>query len=33
MIEEHVESFIVRDATGQELGYFHISFDIYRRSD
>ena len=32
MIEEHAESFIVRDATGQMLGYFDFDDEQQRRS-
>ena len=32
MIEEHTESFIVRDATGQTLGYFYFEEEFGRRS-
>jgi hypothetical protein len=32
MIDEHPESFIVRDATGQALGYFYFEDDPWRRS-
>jgi hypothetical protein len=32
MIEEHTKSFIVRDATGQALGYFYFEEEPGRRS-
>jgi hypothetical protein len=31
-IEEHAESFIVKDATGQALGYFYFEEEFGRRS-
>ncbi len=31
-IEEHAESFIVREATGQALGYFYFEDEPGRRS-
>ncbi len=32
MIEEHAESFIVRDAAGQALGYFYLEEEFGWRS-
>jgi hypothetical protein len=32
VIEEHAESFIVKDATGQALGYFYFEEEPGRRS-
>ncbi len=32
MIEEHTKSFIVRDRTGQALGYFYFEDEPGRRS-